>query len=146
MQHRQETSLIRVVQAILTAGTGTTAISGVDCANGSRVRWLIPITTTLDTGTIAVTHQHSDTDSGYAATTATVTLTDAGGGQYDGMCIVFEVAKPVKRWNKLSIVRGTANSALGAIICEIHAAPSEPTSLNTTKVASATKWNSPPTA
>jgi hypothetical protein len=146
MLYPSEDSLISIVQAILAAGTGTTQITGVDCAGCSLIRWLIPITTTLDTGTIAVTVQHADADSGYVDTVATVTKTDAGGSQYNGEVLVVEVAKPVKRWNKLKIVRGTANSALGAIICERQQLVADPASLDSTKVASVTRWNSPATA
>lgn len=141
-----ESELINVVNAALAAGTGTTQVTGVDCAGCSRVRWVIPITTTLDTGTVAVTVQHADADSGYVDTVATVTKTDAGGSQYNGEAIVVEVSKPIKRWNKLKIVRAAANSALGPTLCIRSGLTREPRSLDSTAIASVTIWNSPATA
>lgn len=141
-----ERELVSVVQAILAAGVGTTQITGVDCAGCRRVRWIVPITTTLDTGTVQVVVQHADADSGYVDTVATITKTDAGGGQYNGMCIVVEVTAPIKRWNKLKIVRAVANSAIGAVICIRSGLTKEPAAIDATKIASALNWNSPASA
>lgn len=111
----------RVVADHRPAGTSNYDTAPVDMANFEGVRFLIPISTHLDTGTVAATFAMGATTSAFntlLATSANMTgTTDA-----DSRIMLVDIYRPSDQFVRGTITRATANTSIGPITAELYGA------------------------
>ncbi|MDN5871536.1 MAG: hypothetical protein L0H73_12535 [Nitrococcus sp.] len=112
------TEVLRVANA---AAAGQTAVASdvVDTLGYDGVTFIVAVTDMADTGVLTATAQGGAQSDGsdaadYTAAVATYTATGAADG--DAKLLAVEVFRPIHRYVRLNVVRGTANSALDCII------------------------------
>jgi len=122
MQSLARSSLILHVAPDATAATtytlaaGTTDVdsSSIDIlgSNAKSVAWQLTFGTNLNAATFTLQVQESDDNSTWSNISgATVSVTDAGGAT-SAQKLMIEVLNPTKRYQRVTIDRGTANSAI----------------------------------
>lgn len=118
MLHPTEDSKFTQVNAAASAGTGTTNTTGLDMSGYERVQWIVPIVTVLNTATIAVQVQDSADNSSFANAGDSLTITSGADNDKNNMLILVSAARPDpdRKYVRLVITRGTANSAFGVVV------------------------------
>lgn len=139
---------INEINAPIAAGTNDTDADIVDMQGFDGVLFIVPITDSVDTGTLTLTAQHSDTNTtgSMAATEATVTVTSAANDDLNDTFAVLDVQRPLKRYVELNFVTATANIATGSVLAIKYKSRDEPVSQPSADVSGSAKFVSPATA
>lgn len=114
----------RVLLSSGAAAAGTTAINGavIDTATFNGLRGLLVLGDVTDTAVISLKYQSGTLADGSDmadVTGATVSFT-ATATSADSKVITLEVVKPVKRYGRFVVTRGTANAAVLGLISELY--------------------------
>lgn len=121
------------------AGTSNVNSSSLDMANFTNVVFIASIGTITATAVTGIKAQESDDNSTWAdlANTA-VAVADT---QSNKMALL-EVIRPIKRYIRLVVTRGTANAVIDGVIAIQFAERKQPVTQDTT-VAASEVWVSP---
>lgn len=115
IQITQEIKTTRVLNAVA-AGQTTQNSSGVDCKDFDTAAFIIALGAITATGVVTVKAQQSSDDGNtdpYAdLIDASVAFADTDGNKL----AILEIAKPQKRYVRVSIARTAANSALDGVL------------------------------
>lgn len=105
------------VNAAVAAGTGTTNTTGLDMSGYESVQWIVPIVTVLNTASIQLKLQDSADNSTFTDTDQSLTVTSAADNDANNKLMIVDAHRtdPDRKFVRLSVVRATANSALGVM-------------------------------
>jgi hypothetical protein len=100
----------------LAAGTSAVNSGEVDLQASNAYAWFIGLGAVVGSGTFSAQVEHSDTSgSGFAAITGKVGAIN-GGSADSNKVIAIDVNEPTKRYHRLAITRGTANSTIDYVM------------------------------
>ena len=108
------------------AGTTTLTSDVVDMQNFDGLVFLAALGDVLDTGVNVLQAQHSDVGdgSGMNDITASVVSFTAGASDADNKLLVLEIARPTKRFLRVTLARSVANTVLDGIFA-FQSSPAE---------------------
>lgn len=126
-----------VVEAAASAAQTALTSDIIDCSDCDGVIFLALTGDVTDTCALAVNVEHGDESGGgdMADTTATASFT-AGATDADSKLIAVEVHKPIKRYVRAVLTRGTANAVIGGIIAIKYGASKAPVTQDATVISS----------
>lgn len=123
----------------LSAGTTQVKSGSIDRAGFEELTWLAIFGDNADTGTFKMTLQHADTDSDAAFTDAKdedgnvieESFTAGASDTDDKMLSLSAYGTKLKRYVRVVITRGTANTGLAALLCIVSQPQNKPVTQST---------------
>jgi len=139
---------VHEINAPVGSGTADTDSDILDMANFDGVMFVVPVTDSAATGTLTLTMEQADTNSGgaMAATVATTVVTCAINDDLNDKFVVLDVMRPSKQYVRLNFVSATANIATGNVIAIKYRARDVATTQPTADVNGSAKFVSPAAA
>lgn len=116
-------ALITRVSNAVSAGTTTVNSTAVDMAGYDAVAFVVSFGTITSTAVTSVKVQHSDDNSSFSDVEGSaISVADDD----DNQVFIAEVLRPIKRYVRCTVVRGTANAVIDTITAIQHAARETP--------------------
>ena len=120
----------RVSNAVA-AGTTDINSSSVDMANFDSVQFVVAFGTITATAVTSCKLQTSSDDSSFNDLTGTaITVADDD----DNQVVVLDLGKPLERYIRCTVDRGTANAVVDGIFCQQYLAGNQPVTHDATSV------------
>lgn len=125
------------VSAAAAAGQTDVASSILDMAGFDGVLFVALLGDVTDTSVLTLTAQQNtaNSTSGMAALTGTATFT-AGASDADSKAMILDVIRPVERYVRAVLSRGTANAAVDGILAIQYRAGTKPCTQDASVIAS----------
>lgn len=131
------TKIARVENAA-SAGTSTLTSDVVDVKHFDGCTFIALLGDVTDTAALELVVQHGDAaDGSDAADTTTSAAFTAGASDADNKLLAVEIIRPVKRYVRAKLVRGTANAVVDGIVAVVTDPHSVPTTADATVIGSA---------
>tara|TARA_R100000808_G_scaffold502_2_gene2581 strand:- start:26402 stop:26848 length:447 start_codon:yes stop_codon:yes gene_type:complete len=136
----------RVVKNHVAAGTGTNACTPVDMQNFEGVRFVVPVTTHKNAGTVTVTFAEASATSATFNTLTGTSLSFTGTTVADSKILLADIYRPKDRYVKATVVVATQNCSFGPVVAELYGSRKLKTTNSTAyQVADTDQQSSPST-